>query len=149
VIDHQRSWRGCLAGAAIPRLLLSPVPLGLPAGGQAAYVSTWQPGFAGVALLDLASGRLRPIQRYRHPAVDQADGAAAGRWLVWEQSHSLQSLDGFTVYAWDSVTGRVRALGHALAAPADLRRPGGQVGAPGAAAARAQPRRRPPVRLRL
>jgi hypothetical protein len=88
------------------------VPLGLSASGRAAYVSTWQPRFAGVAVLDLATGRMRPIQRYRHPAVDQADGAASGRWLVWEQTRSLQSLDGFTVYAWDSVTGRVRAIGH-------------------------------------
>ena len=93
------------------------VPLGLSASGRAAYVSTWQPGFAGVAVLDLATGRLRPIQRYQHPAVDQADGSASGRWLVWERTHSLQSLDGFTVYAWDSVTGRVRALGHSLAGP--------------------------------
>ncbi len=90
------------------------IPLGLSADGRTAYVSAWTPGFAGVAALRLATGQLRPIRAFPHPAADQADGSAAGRWLVWEETHSLQSLDGFTVYAWDSATGRLRRLGHSL-----------------------------------
>src|SRR6266571_5512573 len=49
-----------------------------------------------------------------HADAPAAAGPAAGRWLVWEETHSLQSLDGFTVYAWDSATGRLRRLGHSL-----------------------------------
>jgi hypothetical protein len=93
------------------------IPLGLSADGRTAYVSTWTPRFAGVAALGLATGQLRRIRAFQHPASDQADGSAAGRWLVWEETHSLQSLDGFTVYAWDSATGQLRRLGHSLAGP--------------------------------
>lgn len=93
------------------------VPLGSSGDGRTAYVSTWTPQFAGVAALNLATGRLRRIRAYSHPATDQADGSSGGRWLAWEETYSLQSLDGFTVYAWDSATGRLRRLGHSLPGP--------------------------------
>ncbi len=92
------------------------VPLGATA--STAYVSAWSPGFAGVAAVDLRSGRMRQIQRYANPATDQADGAADGRWLVWAETYSLASLDRFTMYSWDATTGRTRQLGHSLAGPA-------------------------------
>jgi hypothetical protein len=93
------------------------VPLGLSGDGRTAYVSAWTPQFAGVAALSLGTGHLRRIRAYPHPATDQADGSSGGRWLAWEETHSLQSLDGFTVYAWDSATGRLRRLGHSLPGP--------------------------------
>ena len=93
------------------------VPLGASADGRTAYVSAWTRSFAGVAELDLASGRLRPIQRFADPASDQADGSADGRWLVWEETFSLQNLDDFAVYSWDAATGRLRRLGHSLSGP--------------------------------
>jgi hypothetical protein len=93
------------------------IPLGLSDNGQLAYISTWTAGFSGVGALNLATGQLRRILAYPDPATDQADGSASGRWLVWEQTHSLRSLDGFTVYAWDSVSGRLRQVGHSLADP--------------------------------
>jgi hypothetical protein len=80
-------------------------------------VSVWTPQFAGVAALNLGSGHLRRIRAYPRPAADQADGSAGGRWLVWEETHSLRSLDDFTVYGWDSVTGRLRRLGQSLRGP--------------------------------
>ena len=93
------------------------VPLGLSGDGRTAYVSTWTPQFAGVAALSLGTGHLRRIRAFPDPAADQADGSSGGRWLAWEETHSLQSLDGFTVYAWDSATGRLRRLGHSLPGP--------------------------------
>jgi hypothetical protein len=93
------------------------VPLGLSGNGRTAYVSTWTPQFAGVAALSLATGQLRRIRAFPRPATDQADGSSGGRWLVWEETHSLQSLDNFTVYAWNSATGRLRRLGHSLPGP--------------------------------
>ncbi len=105
-------------GRAVPASLRGEVvPLGLSADGATAYVSAWTKGFAGVAELRLSTGALRPIARFGNPATDQADGAWGGRWLVWEQTHSLQSLDGFTVYGWDSATGQLRRLGHSLNGP--------------------------------
>ena len=93
------------------------LPLGISADGQTAYVSTWAAGFAGVAALNLASGRLRKIKSFADPATDQADGSFGGRWLVWEETYSLESLDDFTIYAFDSSTGTMRRLGHSLAGP--------------------------------
>jgi hypothetical protein len=93
------------------------IPLGLSADGQTAYVSTWAPAFSGVAALNLASGRLRKIQPYANPGADQADGASGGRWLVWAETVSLENLDTFTVYAWDSATGRLLTVGHSLNGP--------------------------------
>jgi hypothetical protein len=93
------------------------VPFGLAASGLTGFGSVWAPGFAGVAAISLRTGALRPVMRFRDPAADQADGVLGGRWLVWEQTHSLQSLDGFTVYGWDSATGRLVRLGQSLTSP--------------------------------
>ena len=93
------------------------VPLGAAPDGRTAYVAAWTPGFAGVAALNLATGRLRAISPFADPAADQADGASAGRWLVWTQTSSVTDLDSFTVDAWDAVTGRLRVLGHSLTGP--------------------------------
>jgi hypothetical protein len=93
------------------------VPLGASADGRQAYVAAWTPRFSGVAALDLASGRLRPIRRFADPAVDQADGAASGRWLVWAQTYSLSNLDHFTMYAWNSASGLVRRVGQSIGGP--------------------------------
>lgn len=92
-------------------------PLGMAAGGRQVYVSAWTPDFSGVGLLSLATGRLRSIRAYRDPATDQADGAADGRWLVWAQTYSLSSLDRFKMFAFDSVTGRLRRIGRSIAGP--------------------------------
>jgi hypothetical protein len=94
------------------------VPLGISADGATAYVSAWTRRFTGVAALSLGTAALHPIARFGQPAIDQADGAWGGRWLVWEQTYSLSSLDGFTVVAWDSVTGRLVRLGRSLDSPA-------------------------------
>jgi hypothetical protein len=93
------------------------IPLGMSASGQTAYVSAWTPGFSGVAALNLATGRIRHIQRFQNPQNDQADGASGGQWLAWEETYSLSTLDDFTVYAWNSATGRLLTLGHSLIGP--------------------------------
>jgi hypothetical protein len=109
--------RAALSRTVHQSLRAEVLPLGISADGRAAYVSTWGTGFAGVAEISLASGRLRPILPFAHPAADQADGSSDGSWLVWEETYSLQSLDDFTVYSFDSGTGMVRRLGHSLAGP--------------------------------
>jgi hypothetical protein len=93
------------------------VPLGAAPDGRIAYVAAWTHGFAGVAALNLATGRLRAISPFPDPAADQADGASAGRWLVWTQTSSVTDLDSFTIYGWDAVTGHVRVLGRSLTGP--------------------------------
>ncbi len=97
------------------------MPLGVAADGRTGYVSLWARSFAGVAAMNLHTGAFRPIWRFPDPAKDQADGAFSGRWLVWEQTYSLQSLDDFTVYAWNVASGRnlrqVVRIGRSLAGP--------------------------------
>jgi len=103
-------------GRTVPESLRGEViPIGM--AGRLAYVSAWTPRFSGVAALNLATGALRPIRAFAHPARDQADGSSGGRWLAWEETVSLQSLDRFTVYAWDQVTGRLLTLGRSLSGP--------------------------------
>jgi hypothetical protein len=90
-------------------------PLGVTGDGRGAYVSAWTPGFSGVAEVSLATGALREIRAFAHPGSDQADGTASGQWLAWAQTYSLSSLDRFTMYAWNAVTGRVQRLGQSIA----------------------------------
>jgi hypothetical protein len=104
--------------ATVPQSLRGEVvPLGMSASGTTAYVSAWTAGFAGVAALDLATGGIREIRQFPDPATDQADGSSGGRWIAWEETHSLSTLDDFTVFAWDSVTRRLLMLGHSLNGP--------------------------------
>jgi len=107
-----------LSRAVAASLRAELIPLGVSADGRTGYVSAWTSAFAGVAALNLATGALRPIRPFGDPATDQADGALGGRWLVWDETYSLQSLDAFTVFGWDSVTGRVLRLGHSLSSAA-------------------------------
>jgi hypothetical protein len=96
------------------------IPLGLTAGGRSAYVSAWTPQFTGVAVVNLATGSTRRIQAFGNRVTDQADGSSDGGWLAWEETYSLQSLDDFTVYAWDPATGRLLRIGHSLAGPDEV-----------------------------
>jgi hypothetical protein len=107
-----------LSRAVATSLRAEVIPLGISADGRTAYVSAWTSAFAGVAALNLATGALRPIRSFGDPSADQADGAWGGRWLVWDETYSLQSLDTFTVFGWDSVTGRLVRLGHSLTSAA-------------------------------
>lgn len=102
-------------GRTVPGSLRAKViPLGVSASGQDVYASVWTPQFAGVAAVSLATGGMRKIQQFGNRVTDQADGSSDGGWLVWEETYSLQSLDDFTVYGWDPVTGRLLRLGQSL-----------------------------------
>ena len=113
--------RGCgqTCERAVPESLRAKViPLGMSASGQDAYV-------VGLDATVRRGCRARPgdrrhaakIQPFANRVTDQADGSSDGGWLVWEETYSLQSLDHFTVYAWNPVTGRLLTLGHSLAGP--------------------------------
>lgn len=92
-------------------------PLGVVAGGREVFVQAWTRRFDGVGVLNLATGRLHRIKAFANPSSDQANGASDGRWLVWAQTYSLTSLDHFTLYAWDSVTGRLRRIARSIDGP--------------------------------
>ena len=67
--------------------------------------------FSGVVRIDASSSRYTEIKRFPDPANDQASGSFDGRWLVWAEFHSFSDQGDFTVWSWDSRTGRVRKIG--------------------------------------
>jgi hypothetical protein len=72
--------------------------------------SNW---FSGVVKVDAATSRYTRIRRFPDPMNDQAVGSFGGHWLVWEELNSPTESPGFTVWAWDSRTGRARQIGAA------------------------------------
>jgi hypothetical protein len=92
------------------------VPFALAPDGRSLFAVVRSAGFAGVARIGT---RARTMTRIRAlpDRNDQAAGSFDGRWLVWKEFHDITSFDEFTVYAWDSRTGRVSQIGASLQRP--------------------------------
>lgn len=67
-------------------------------------------GFFGVAVVNVRTGRFRPVERFARPSY-QALGVYNGRVAIWKETRSLYGLDAFSVKEWDAATGRVRTVG--------------------------------------
>ena len=93
------------------------VPFALAPDRRSFFAAIYSPGFSGVAEIDARTNAVEQIKAFPHPASDQAGGAFDGRWLVWAEYHSLTSLGDFTVWAWDSRSGRVTRIGAAARSP--------------------------------
>lgn len=91
-------------------------PWALAHDGRSFFATVHAPGFSGVARIDVAAHRIVQIRAFPDPADDQADGTFDGRWLVWDEYHGFDSFDDFTVWSWDSRSGRVRRIGGATRA---------------------------------
>jgi hypothetical protein len=112
------AWRRVLARHLVPlSRTTSLVPWTLAHDGRSFFATVYSPHFSGVARIDAVTSRSTNIRAFPDAARDQADGAFDGRWLVWNEYHSLTSFDDFTTWAWDSRTGRVRQIGAATRAP--------------------------------
>lgn len=112
------AWRRVLARHVVPlsrRVSLDPWTLAHD--GRSFFATVYSPGFSGVARIDVPTGRLTRIRAFPGPTDYQADGAFGGRRLVWSEYHGFDSFDDFTVWSWDSWTGRVSRLGGAVRAP--------------------------------
>jgi hypothetical protein len=73
--------------------------------------------YSGVVKIDAISSRVTRIKRFPDPVNDSAKGDFDGRWLVWAESHSLYNPGDFSVWSWDSLTGRVSQIGAATRSP--------------------------------
>jgi hypothetical protein len=93
------------------------VPFALARDGRSFFAAIYSPNFSGVAQIDARTSAVEQIKAFPDPADDQAGGAFDGRWLVWAEYHSLTSLGDFTVWAWDSRSGRVTEIGAATRSP--------------------------------
>ena len=93
------------------------VPFALAHNRRAFFAAVYSSRFSGVAEIDARTSAVRQIKAFPDPAADQADGAFDGRRLVWAEYHSLTSVGDFTVWAWDSRSGRVTQIGAATRSP--------------------------------
>ena len=75
------------------------------------FAKIYSKDFSGVVKVDALSSRYTKIMRLRIPVNYQAFGHFDGRWLVWAESTPRGRLRDFTVWSWDSRTGRVRRIG--------------------------------------
>ena len=112
------SWQRVLARHVVSlSRTTSLVPWTLAHDGRSFFATVYSSRFSGVGRIDAPTGRRTEIKRFPEATSDQADGAFDGRWLVWNEYHSLTSFDDFTTWAWDSRSGRVRQIGAATPAP--------------------------------
>jgi hypothetical protein len=112
------SWRRALARHVVPLSRTTAlVPWTLAHDGRSFFATVYSRRFSGVARISALSSRITQIKPFPNAAHDQADGAFDGRWLVWNEYHSLTGFDDFTTWAWDADSGRVRRLGAAARAP--------------------------------
>jgi hypothetical protein len=112
------AWRRVLARHVVPlSRQVSLDPWTLAHDGRSFFATVYSPGFSGVAEIDVPTGRITRIKAFPDPTDYQADGAFGGRRLVWSEYHGFDSFDDFTVWSWDSWTGKLRRLGGAVRAP--------------------------------
>ena len=112
------AWRRVLARHVVPlSRTVSLDPWTLAHDGRSFFATVYSAGFSGVARVDVPTGRMTRIRAFPDPTDYQADGAFGGRRLVWSEYHGFDSFDDFTVWSWDSWTGRLRRIGGATRAP--------------------------------
>jgi len=93
-------------------------PLALANDGHSFFAEIYGKEYSGVVEIDARSSSYIKIKRFSDPVNYQASGDFDGRWLVWAEYHSLyDNLSDFSVWSWDSRTGRVRRIGLAKRAP--------------------------------
>jgi hypothetical protein len=93
------------------------VPFALAHDRRTFFAAVYSTKFSGVAEIDARTSAVKRIKAFPDPAADQADGSFDGRWLVWSEYHSLTSVGDFTVWAWDSRSGRLTQIGAASRSP--------------------------------
>ncbi len=93
------------------------MPFALAHDRRAFFAAVYSSKFSGVAEIDARTSAVKRIKAFPDPTADQADGAFDGRWLVWAEYHSLTSVGDFTVWTWDSRSGKVTQIGAATRSP--------------------------------
>ncbi len=109
------AWKRTLATSAVSlsrRASLQPI---VGAGdGRSYFAELYSPRFSGVVRINARTSHVTRIRRFPNAHDDQADGSFDGRWLVWNEYHSLEDdFAEFSTFAWDSRTGSIAQIGQA------------------------------------
>jgi hypothetical protein len=113
-VEPNAAWKTMLSGGLVGlSRRVSMAPLALANDGRSFFAEINTKAYSGVARVDAASSRYTKIKRFENPIRDQAMGGFDGRWFVWTEYHSLENPDDFTVWSWDSRTGRSKQIGAA------------------------------------
>jgi len=112
------SWHRALARSVVAlSRRASVLPIVGAHDGHSFFAQLYSPGYSGVVRVDARTSRVTRIRRFPDPVNDQADGGFDGRWLVWNEYHSLSGFSDFTTFAWDSRTGALLQIGAATRDP--------------------------------
>ncbi|HUK94841.1 MAG TPA: hypothetical protein VLU96_07265 [Gaiellaceae bacterium] len=113
------SWKRIVAGSVVGLSRhASVLPIVGANDGRSFLAELYSPSFSGVVRIDARTSRVTRIRRFPSARNDQADGSWDGRWLVWNEYHSLSDdFADFTTFAWDSRSGRVTQIGAAKRDP--------------------------------
>ncbi len=112
------AWESILDGRVVAlSRRASVVPLALTNGAHSFFAEIYSKAYSGVVRIDARNSRYTRIKRFSDPVNDQAAGHFDGRWLVWAEYHSPYDLGDFTVWSWDSRSGRLRQIGAATRSP--------------------------------
>lgn len=104
------------AGGPARNLALTPFTSSVP--GAVDVAAVYSSSFSGVALVDVTTGEvLKDLQSFDDPQTQQAAGSYNGTYAVWKVYYSLESLNDFTVWLWNSRSGSVTQVGAARRAP--------------------------------
>ena len=107
------TWAAIRAGweRAGPRLPRSSFTTSATARGGTDVVADVRSAHAAAVTLVEASGRTTVIRADDGGEHGQAGGGFDGRYAVWKDYRTPESLDEFTVWLWDRATGRLSSLG--------------------------------------
>jgi hypothetical protein len=112
------AWKKVLGGGLVAlSRRASVVPLALANDKRSFFAEIYTKAYSGIVRIDATSSRYSKIKRFPDPVNDQVSGSFDGRWLVWAEYHSLYDTGDFTVWSWDSRTGRLRKIGAATRSP--------------------------------
>lgn len=70
--------------------------------------------FAGVSLWNIKTGEQRRVHKFADTRSYQAGGGFDGRYLFWNESHSMESFADFSVFSYDIQTGKTSHLADSI-----------------------------------